>query len=102
MNDQGKSDGPIVPGKPPNKLRPRQVRGHGEIYTGTKVETPDTAKVEPKAACDVGAVRAEAVEGRGPAEGNTERQNARRTQRRVSVPSALDRVREAARAPLAL
>jgi len=40
---------------------------------------------------------AEAMEGRGLAKGNTGRQNAPRTQGRTSAPSALDRVRQAAR-----
>lgn len=40
---------------------------------------------------------AEAVEGRGLAKGNANQQNTPRTQRRTSVPSALDRVREVAR-----
>jgi hypothetical protein len=45
MNDQEKSDGPVVPGKSPNKLRRRRrAHGHGESYAGTKAETPDTAK----------------------------------------------------------
>jgi RNA-directed DNA polymerase len=39
---------------------------------------------------------AEAVEGRSLAKGNTDQQNAPRTQRRTSAPSALDRVRQAA------
>jgi len=40
---------------------------------------------------------AETVEGRSPAKGNTDQQNASRTQsRKVGAPSALDRVREAA------
>jgi group II intron reverse transcriptase/maturase len=39
----------------------------------------------------------EVVEGRSPAKGNTGEQNAPRTQSRTSAPSALDRVREAAR-----
>lgn len=64
MNDPEKSDGPVVPAKPPNK----------------------TAQAV-----------AEVVEGRGPAKGNAEGQNALRTQSRVSAHSALDRVREAAR-----
>lgn len=63
MNDRGKSDGPIVPAKPPNKAE-QSV--------------------------------AEAVEGRGPAKGNTDQQNASRTQGRTSAPSALERVRQAA------
>lgn len=62
-----KSDGRIVPEKPPNKSGLRHLE-------------------------------AETVEGRGPAEGNTDQQNARRTQSRSSgATSALDRVREAAR-----
>src|SRR3972149_5056253 len=97
MNDQEKSDGPVVPGKSPNKLRRRRrAHGHGEPYTGTKAETLDTAKGDPTAMRGEGA-GAEAVEGRGPTKGNADEQNAHRTQRRISAPSALDRVREAAR-----
>jgi RNA-directed DNA polymerase len=40
---------------------------------------------------------AEVAEGRWPTEGNTGEQNALRTQRRAGAPSALDRVRQAAR-----
>jgi RNA-directed DNA polymerase len=65
MNGDGKSDGPMVPTKRPNK-----------VPFGT----------------------AEAVEGRGSAEGNAGQQNASRTQRRnQDVPSALDRVRQVAK-----
>ena len=64
MNGPGKSDRPIVPGKPPNKAE-RSA--------------------------------AEAVEGRGLAKGNAGQQNAPRTQSRVGAPSALDRVRQAAK-----
>ena len=39
---------------------------------------------------------AEGVEGRGPAKGNTDEQNATRTQRRTLAPTALERVREVA------
>jgi group II intron reverse transcriptase/maturase len=45
----------------------------------------------------VPAATAEVVEGRGLAKGNTGQQNAPRTQSRTRAPSALDRVREAAR-----
>ena len=45
----------------------------------------------------VAAATAEAVEGRGPAMGNTIEQNATRTQCRIVAHSALDRVRQAAR-----
>src|SRR5580658_1369455 len=41
---------------------------------------------------------AEAVEGRGPIKGNTGKQNASRTQSRTDAPSALERVRKAAKA----
>ncbi len=61
MNDSEKSDGRVVPTKPPN---------------------------------NAGSPAAEVVEGRRPAKGNTEEQNAPRTQRRTSAPNALDRVRE--------
>jgi hypothetical protein len=64
MDGRGKSDGPIVPGKPPNEAgRPAE----------------------------------EAVEGRGPAKGNPSQRNALRTQSREGAPSALARVRQAAR-----
>lgn len=64
-HDRGKSDGPVVPTKPPNNAGP---------------------------------TAAEAVEGRGPAEGNAGQQNAPRTQSRDhGAPSALDRVRQIAR-----
>ncbi len=64
MNEHGKSDRPVVPGKLPNKA---------------------------------GQPVAEGVEGRGLAKGNSGEQNAPRTQSRISAPSALDRVRQAAR-----
>ena len=61
---RGKSDGPVVPGKPPNQA---------------------------------GRPAAEAVEGRGPAKGNPPRRNVLRTQSRAGAPSALERVRQAAK-----
>ena len=60
----GKSDSPIVPGKPPNKA-----------------EGP----------------AAEVAEGRGLTKGNSLERNAHRTQSRDGAPSALERVRQAAR-----
>ncbi len=63
MDGRGKSDGSVVPEKPPN---------------------------------NVGKPAAEAVEGRGPAKGNSPERNAPRTQRREGAPSALERVRQAA------
>jgi len=64
MNEHGKSDRPIVPGKSPNKTR-----------------TPV----------------AEEMEGRGLAKGNPSQQNASRTPSRTDAPSALERVRQAAK-----
>ena len=64
MNTGGKSDWPIVPGKPSNKA---------------------------------GRTAAETVEGRGRAKGNLPERNALRTQGREGAPSALERVRKAAR-----
>src|SRR5438093_4972110 len=64
MDERGKSDRPVVPGKPPNKA---------------------------------GEPAAEAGEGRGLAKGNSPERNALRTPRRVGAPSALERVRQAAR-----
>lgn len=64
MNEYGKSDSPVVPGKSPNKARP---------------------------------MVAEEMEGRGLAKGNPNQQNASRTQSRMSAPTALERVRQAAK-----
>jgi len=64
MNEHGKSDRPILPGKSPNKAR---------------------------------SLAAEGMEGRGLAKGNLNQQNASRTPSRSRAPSALDRVRQAAR-----
>lgn len=59
--------------------------------------TSDRPVVPAKPPNNAGVPVAEAVEGRGLAKGNTDQQNTTRTQRRTSVPSALDRVREVAR-----
>jgi RNA-directed DNA polymerase len=64
MNENGKSDNPVVSEKMPNKAE----------------------------------MVAEAMEKRGLAKGNRSEQNTLRTQGRVSVQSALGRVREAANA----
>ena len=64
MNDAGKSDSSVVPGKPLNKSGPSE---------------------------------AEVVEGRGLAKGNPPESNTLRTQSRAGVPSALERIREAAK-----
>jgi RNA-directed DNA polymerase len=60
-------------------------------------EKSDGRVVPAKSPNEAGSPAEEAMEGRRPAEGNTEEQNVPRTQRRTSAPSALDRVREAAR-----
>jgi RNA-directed DNA polymerase len=95
---QGKSDGSVVPRKSSNNPPPAEGgRGQGELYTGTKAETLDTAKGEPTDTARPAGEGAEATEGRGLAKENVDQQNAHRTQSRVSAPSALDRVRGAAR-----
>jgi len=66
MNGRGKSDSPVVPGKSPNK--------------GGVPATPP----------------AERMEGRGLAEGNPREQNRTRTQIRLDLQRALDRVRQVA------
>jgi RNA-directed DNA polymerase len=57
----------------------------------------DRPIVPAKSPNNAGSPAAEAMEGRGLAKGNTDQQNAHRTQRRSSAHSALDRVRQAAR-----
>lgn len=87
----------MVPAKPPNKPSGRKARLQGSSYTGTKAETPETAKGRPTGTKSERTTGAEAVEGRDPAEGNTGQQNALRAQNRVGAPNALDRVRQRAR-----
>jgi RNA-directed DNA polymerase len=60
-------------------------------------EQSDSSVVPGKPPNKTGAPVAEVVEGRGLAKGNLREQNTPRTQSRRSVPSALERVREAAR-----
>ncbi len=74
MNEHGKSDGPVVPAKPPN---------NGE---GTRL---DLSRPKP--------TPAEGAEGRGPVKGNPQESNTLRTQYREGVQQALTRVRQAAR-----
>jgi len=74
MNEHGKSDGPVVPAKPPNNGGDDRLdRRH--------------PKLPP----------AERTEGRGPAKGNLQEQTTLRTQGRDGVQRALARVRQAAR-----
>lgn len=97
MHEHGKSDGPVVPSKPSNKGGVGPSRPHGNPYTGTKAETPDTAKGEPTGQARSRTPSAERVEGRGPAKGNLRGQNTLRTQSREGVQSALARVRQVAK-----
>jgi len=89
MNGDGKSDRPVVPGKPLNKGGRRGQRGYGGPYTGTKAETPDTAKGTPTASPARGGPTAEGVEERGLAKGTPRQQNAPRTPSRQGVHTAL-------------
>jgi RNA-directed DNA polymerase len=57
----------------------------------------DSSVVPEKAPNKAGRPAAEALEGRGLAKGNSDESNTLRTQGRDGVPSALDRVRQAAR-----
>ena len=97
MNGDGKSDRPVVPVKPPNKDGQRGRRGYGDPYTGTKAETPDTAKGKPTVSPTRAGPTAEGVEERGLAKGNLRQQNTPRTPSRPGVHSALARIRQAAR-----
>jgi RNA-directed DNA polymerase len=96
MNEHGKSDRPMVPAKSSNKDGPRKQPGDGGPYTGTKVETPETAKGTPKGTAAETNPTAEGMEGKGLAEGNPRQQNAPRTPSRVGALSALERIRQAA------
>ncbi len=96
MKGREKSDERVVPAKPLNKGGNQQVLSYGEPYTGTKVETPDTAKGKPKARLPAGIPTAEAVEERRSAKENPTQQTTHRTQGRKRVQHALQRVRQAA------
>lgn len=97
MHGRGKSDGPVVPAKSPNKEGGGKGVFHGDPYTGTKAETPDTAKGEPKGRHPDRKRTAEGMEGRGPAKGNPRESDTLRTQCRGRVQQALGRVRQAAK-----
>jgi len=97
MHGHGKSDKPVVPEKPPNNGGRRRQQGYGGPYTGTKAETPDTAKGTPTARHGDGGPPAEEVEERGLTKRNSGRQPRSPTQRRKNLQHALDRVRRAAR-----
>ena len=97
MNGHGKSDNCVVPAKPPNNGGPWWNGRDGEPQTGTKVETPETAKGTPKPTSEGGELSAEEVEGRRLAKGNLLQQNMLRAQSRASMRSALERVGRVAR-----
>jgi group II intron reverse transcriptase/maturase len=97
MNGHGKSHSPVVPTKSPNKAGLELSGSHGKPQTGTKRETSDTAKGEPKATREEKEPAAEGMEGRGLANGNLPQQNMPRTQSRASMLSALERIGEVAR-----
>lgn len=73
----------------------RKVRGHNPMMHGPgKSDSPIVPRKSPN---KVGQPTAQGMEGRGLAKGNLPEQNAPRTQGRPSAPSALERVRQAAR-----
>jgi group II intron reverse transcriptase/maturase len=97
MNGHGKSHSPVVPTKSPNKVGLESSGSNGKPQTGTKRETSDTAKGEPKATAEEKVPAAEGVEGRGLAKGNLPQQNVPRTQSRAGMPSALEWIGEVAK-----
>jgi group II intron reverse transcriptase/maturase len=98
MNDHGKSHSPIVPTKSPNKEGFATLGSQGKPQTGTKGETPDTAKGEPKATSEERKPTAEGAEGKWLTKGNSPQQNMSRTQtRQDGMSSALERIGEVAR-----
>jgi len=98
MHEGGESDSSIVPQKRPNNVESwTMIEDDGKPYTGTQVETPETAKGEPKVLSHGQDEAAEVVEGRGLAKGNLEGCDRDRTLCRGALQQALDRVRQAAR-----
>lgn len=97
MKGHEKSDERVVPAKPANKGEDCRVSSYGDPYTGTKVETPDTAKGDPTAWTSAGSPTAELVEERRSAKENPMQQSMLRTQGRACMQHALQRVREAAK-----
>jgi group II intron reverse transcriptase/maturase len=72
------------------------VAVYGEPYTGTKAETPDTAKGEPTGKPHGRSPTAERVEERETTKGNSRQPNRSRTQRRIDLQQRLARVRSVA------
>ncbi len=101
MHEGGESDSLIVPEKQPNNVEAWTMTvGDGDPYPGTQVETPETAKGEPKVLCRGHDEMAEVVEGRGLAKGNSVERSRGRTQRRVALSHELGRVRRAVATPV--
>lgn len=96
MNGHGKSDGCVIPAKPPNKEGGRKAQSHGGPHLDTKAETLETDKGRPTAETTGSRPTAEVVEERRPAKGNLAQQTMRRTQSRERMQQALERVRQAA------
>lgn len=98
MSGTEKSDRRVVPAKRPNKDGSQSASLAMEDPTlGTKVETPETDKGRPTAGAPLVSSSAEDVEGRRLAKGNPLQRPTHRTQGRVRVSPALERIREAAR-----
>ena len=97
MNGQRKSDKPIVPEKSSNKVGQQEQSSHGIPYTGTKVETPETAKGRPTVRPTDVQPTAEKMEERGLPKGNPPKQTSDRTLRRSTLQHALERIRQAAK-----
>jgi RNA-directed DNA polymerase len=97
MNGRWKSDVSVVPEKPSNKEGTGPMEVYGEPYTGTKVETPDTAKGGPTGGPKGTLPTAERVEERGTTQGNSGQPDRFRTQSRRDLQQRLERVRSVAK-----
>lgn len=95
-HERGKSDDSVVPKKSSNNEGAGTNRSHGNPYTGTKAETPDTAKGEPTGTNSARTPPAERMEERESAEGNPQERDTLRTLGRERVQQALARVRQVA------
>ena len=96
MHVGGESDSLIVPEKQPNKMVAwTRMDGYGDPYTVTQVETPETAKGEPKV-LGLGIVKWRLWREGGWPRGTLGGCNRDRTQCRDTLQQALDRVGQAA------
>ena len=96
MNEYGKSDSSVVPGKRPNKV---ELRSAESAMVVPKRARRRKRRIQPREdlrwIAGGGDEAAEVVEGRGLAKGNSFRQNAPWTQSQIRAYSALERVRQA-------